>query len=582
MPSGADQENPADPVPPGDPEGELRRLAGAIICTARQPLLILDGALRVEMANHAFLRAFGVDEAETRGRLLYDLGNGQWNIPRLRDLLEKVLPENGTVEEFRVEHEFEHIGRRAMLLNARRLERPGRPDTILLAIDDVTEQERLRWQLDGEREYARKLVQASRDALLVLGWDLRVRAANQAFCTIFRTTPAETEGQPLYALGNGQWDIPQLRTLLERVLPDNDGFDDFEVEHDFPGLGRRIMVLNARRVDHLQLILLAIEDRTAMREAERALRRNEALLSSLLRHAPVGIGLVDRDGRWVLCNALMEALSPGLVAAPDRPAAEGAGPPDWPGARALRGEGPASQVVRTEADGRERWLRVSAAPVEDGPVEEGGAIGHVVVIVEDITDDKRSEQERELLLGELNHRVKNLFGVIRSLVAQGAGGAEVEAFRTALKGRLDALGNAHALALEARWGAIDLAGVAARTLGPYAPAVEMEGPPVSLPARQALSLSLVLHELATNAMKYGALSVPEGRARLAWRIDGEGGGRRVALAWQERGGPPVAEPVRRSFGTTLLERVFAYDLQGGSELAFPPQGVRLEAWFPLP
>jgi PAS domain S-box-containing protein len=248
---------------------ETARYAEAIVETIGQPLLVLNGDLTVETSNPAFHRCFEVSPEETRGRRLYDLGNRQWNIPQLRHLLEEVLSRQGRVEDYRVEHEFEQIGWRVMLLNASRIERGGgRDDRILLAITDITEQERIRFELEGQKEFAEKLVDAVRDPLVVLGWDLRVKSANQPFYETFRVKREETEGRLIYELGNGQWDIPRLRKLLEDVLPDNNAFNDYEVAHDFPEIGRKVMVLNARRLNHLDLILLAIEDVTERRRTE--------------------------------------------------------------------------------------------------------------------------------------------------------------------------------------------------------------------------------------------------------------------------------------------------------------------------
>ena len=100
-------------------------------------------------------------------------------------------------------------------------------------------------------------------------------------------------------------------------------------------------------------------------------------------------------------------------------------------------------------------------------------------------------------------------------------------------------------------------------------------------SRQALSLSLVLHELATNAAKYGALSVPEGRVRLSWWIEHKDEGRRVRLCWEERGGPPVSAPQATGFGTELIQRAFGFELDGTADLAFEPEGLRLEATIAL-
>jgi PAS domain-containing protein len=267
-----------------------------VVDTIHQPLLVLDKDLRVLETNPAFYRAFQVRETETVGRLVYKLGNGQWDIPALRDLLERVLPERQSVSDFRVEHDFEQIGRRVMLLNARRLEAAPEP-RLLLAINDITSIERARWEAEGQREYAQKVVDASRDALLILGWDLRVKEANETFYTKFKVIPGETEGCLVYELGNGQWNIPKLRELLETILPQNSAFDDFEVEHEFESIGRRYMMLNARRIDHMQLILLAIEDMTDRRVFERTLRQSNERLKRILETEAVGVLFLIWTGR---------------------------------------------------------------------------------------------------------------------------------------------------------------------------------------------------------------------------------------------------------------------------------------------
>ncbi|MCL6621222.1 MAG: PAS domain-containing protein, partial [Syntrophobacterales bacterium] len=143
------------PLPPRDTPGEatapateqaLREALAfmeSIVETVREPLVVLDAQLRVVAANPSFYRTFQVTPGETEGRFLYDLGNRQWDIPRLRELLEKIIPEKSVFEDFEVEHDFPHIGVKTMLLNARLLPgRAGRPDMILLAIEDITERKR--------------------------------------------------------------------------------------------------------------------------------------------------------------------------------------------------------------------------------------------------------------------------------------------------------------------------------------------------------------------------------------------------------------------------------------------------------
>jgi PAS domain S-box-containing protein len=120
---------------------EALAYARGIVETVREPLVVLDGQLRVLSANLAFYRSFGVAAPDTEGRLLYDLGNGQWNIPRLRTLLEEILPQRSAFEAFEVDHDFPGVGRRTMLLNARKL-RQADTERILLAVEDVTERRR--------------------------------------------------------------------------------------------------------------------------------------------------------------------------------------------------------------------------------------------------------------------------------------------------------------------------------------------------------------------------------------------------------------------------------------------------------
>jgi PAS domain S-box-containing protein len=209
------------------------------------------------------------------------------------------------------------------------------------------------------------------------------------------------------------------------------------------------MVLNARRVDHMQLILLAIEDQIAGRH----------------------IFLIDQEGQWGVQNPRLERLSAGLIPSRDPEQTvrwhpvDGIDPRNWPSERALRGDVVAPGIdFRAEVDGEDCWLRASAAPI-DGD----GAVEHAVVIVEDVTDARQVEEERELLLGELNHRVRNLFGIIRSLVSQEGGGPEVDAYKKTLGGRLEALARAHSLAIEGRWRSIDLTTLAHARWSPTPP-----------------------------------------------------------------------------------------------------------------
>src|SRR5207237_10608908 len=137
-----------------------------------------------------------------------------------------------------------HIGRRVMLLNAR----TRQSDLVLLAMEDVTERRRAQQLLDQIEAYAQDVVDTVREPLLILDSSLRVHSANSAFYQTFHVSKDETENRLIYALGNGQWDIPDLRMLLEDVVPTSSVFNDFELEHDFPTIGKRVMLPNARKL----------------------------------------------------------------------------------------------------------------------------------------------------------------------------------------------------------------------------------------------------------------------------------------------------------------------------------------------
>jgi two-component system CheB/CheR fusion protein len=187
-----------------------------------------------------------------------------------------------------------------MLLNARQIQRVlGKERIILLAIEDITERkeieagmEKTRKELeatkiaeDGAREYSESMINTVREPLIVLDQDLRVVTASRSFYEYFKVKPEETVGQLIYDLGNEQWNIPKLRELLETILPQKATFDNYEVEHDFATIGRRIMLLNARQIERgmgkKRIILLAIEDITERREIENGLEKAHEELNEL-------------------------------------------------------------------------------------------------------------------------------------------------------------------------------------------------------------------------------------------------------------------------------------------------------------
>ena len=165
--------------------------------------------------------------------------------------------------------------------------------------------------IDDIQNYAQNIVDTVREPLLILDATLRVRSANRAFYQTFRVSPGETEGRLIYELGNGQWDIPDLRTLLEDIVPKSSVFDDFEFEHTFPDIGRRVMLLNARKLQagqHGELLVLAMEDVTARRQAEEALVKAGALQSAIFNSANFSSIATDAKGVIQIFNVGAERM----------------------------------------------------------------------------------------------------------------------------------------------------------------------------------------------------------------------------------------------------------------------------------
>src|SRR3989339_735566 len=309
-----------------------RDYSESIIGTIREPILVLDRDLRVVSANRAFYGTFKVKEKETEGNLVYELGNGQWNIPALKTLLTNILPKKNIFQGYEIEHEFKTIGKKNMILNARELKRGGSENRlILLAIEDVTEKRKaeeiikasnqqllganqrltaIEQQLKDERDYAESIIGTIRGLLLVLDKDLRVVSASRSFYEKFKVKEKETEGKLVYKLGNGQWNIPALKTLLTNILPKKSIFQDYAIEHEFKTIGKKNMILNARELKREngknRLILLAIEDITETRKAMEIIKAAEQQIKYERDYAESIIGtirepllILDKDLRVV-------------------------------------------------------------------------------------------------------------------------------------------------------------------------------------------------------------------------------------------------------------------------------------------
>lgn len=310
-------------------------------------------------------------------------------------------------------------------------------------------------QLDG-------MVESVAEPLLVLDQDLRVVIANPAFLRTFRFEMDETIGRSLFELGNGQWNIPELRSLLMDVAPRSAAIIGYEVTHDFPQLGQRVMLVSARRLWH---------------------------------------------------------------------------------------------------------------PEQDD--------FQTLVVFEDVTKREQEMIAKDLLLSEERHRVKNLVAVVQSLAIQTtAKGKTGEEYRDAFLGRFQTLIDAHDLTL-GHATPIDFASICRRVLQ-IAPADRIllqAGPEISLKSPKVFPVAMILHELTTNALKFGALSGEKGRLHFSWSVEPEAAGRRLVLDWREEEGPPVAPPQRKGLGTEMIE-FSAVSMMGAADLQYHSSGLHARVTLP--
>jgi two-component sensor histidine kinase/PAS domain-containing protein len=347
----------------------------------------------------------------------------------------------------------------------------------------------------------------------------------------------------------------------------------------------------------VSLVRTALRGRRRQYEARAMLldlASERARFQVAIENMPVGLGLVEPDGSVVLDNPAFRAILPESTLPSSRPDADrtwiaydadGQRLPgsEFPGARALRGESvQAVEFEHLEADGS-RWYRVSGIPVRDAAGRVSGALLAIV----DIDQEKRAAQHQRLLINELNHRVKNTLATVQSIAAQTLRTAETPAgAREAVEMRLLALSRAHDVLTRENWEGASLREVVAQALEPYRTVgderVHATGPDVRLPPRMALALAMALQELATNAVKYGALSNASGTVHITWTVHNGAMPPRLALQWEEREGPPVDAPGRRGFGSRLIERSLAQDLDGKVEIDFAPHGIVCTVDAPIP
>jgi PAS domain S-box-containing protein len=460
----------------------------------------------------------------------------------------------------------------------------------------------------------RALFHALPGAYMVLDRNLRYVEVNAAYeAAVFRTRD-ELIGRDLFDLfpdaENGALLETSLRRALETGEPDTLAFIPYDIRTD-AGVERRywtavhtplrdaggaVAWVMQNTVDVTELHRLRersgpLPGETDLlqraREAEtasRALQRETAGLKELFRQAPGFMAVLSGpDHVFTLTNAAYQKVIGhrdvlGKTIQTALPDLVGQGFYELLDSVYASGEpyvGTAASVSLTNTPGsepEERFLDFIYQPIRD---DEGAVIG-IFVEGSDVTERVRAEEQRKLLLDELNHRVKNTLATVQSIAAQTLRTTpDPVSFRAAFEARLLALSGVHNLLTEANWEGARLDELLRMELTPHGTdRFTLEGPPVRLAAPQALTIALVSHELATNAAKYGALSASEGRVGVRWDVAATSTGERLTLDWRETGGPPVVVPTRRGFGSRLIERSIREDIHGEASIAYEPDGLR--------
>jgi PAS domain S-box-containing protein len=310
--------------------------------------------------------------------------------------------------------------------------------------------------------------------------------------------------------------------------------------------------------------------------AETALRRSEERYRRIFEQANDLIVTADLDQAITDCNpAAAAAIGASREEIVGRPMAEFLTPAGMEQAREMLGHKLKNGgTTRHELDVLARDGRVLQWEVNSTlTLDPAGKPLGLHAIARDITERRRAEARQRLLVNELNHRVKNTLALVQGLALQSfKDDRAMPEARDAFQHRLAALAAAHDLLTRESWEGATLDELVRETLGVYnggEPRISWSGPPVRLNPKAAVSLVMALHELCTNAAKYGALSRPEGRVTVDWTVEGD----RLVILWRERGGPPVTTPTHRGFGFRMIERALAADLSGSARLDFDPAGL---------
>jgi two-component sensor histidine kinase len=213
-----------------------------------------------------------------------------------------------------------------------------------------------------------------------------------------------------------------------------------------------------------------------------------------------------------------------------------------------------------------------------------GVVLYAYVLAALFAEGRQAEARQDLLIAELDHRVKNVLARVTAVATQTRQpGGTIDGFIRVLHGRIQSMAAAHSLLSKNRWDSVGLTDLIRRQLAPYATEANTQigGPEVMLTAAETQAVAMVIHELVTNAAKHGALSSPDGRISVTWDLTGTDGATNLTITWRELGGPPIATPVQSGYGSSLIRDLIPHELGGTVELIFPSEGPRCTIEIPI-
>lgn len=350
--------------------------------------------------------------------------------------------------------------------------------------------------------------------------------------------------------------------------------------------------LQAEIIQLQQALAISAADNKSDNMVARLAAQRLNLLESIMETIPVGIVIAEKNGHIVHGNShVVEMVRHPVLHSSDVDDYEGWVSYHADGRRVESHEYPLSRVLREgeekstldvhyqRGDGTRFWMRIIGTPVHDA---DGEVIGASVALI-DIDEETRLRESQAVLIGELNHRVKNAFAVVKSIVSQSLRKVTIPTgLRETIDRRLDAYATAHAKLIGTTWSHAPLATVAHDVLDQIGDhRISIQGDPIEVPSRQALAFSMAFYELATNALKYGALSVPDGSVELSWQRMADAERCMAEISWKERGGPVPQEPDEKGFGSFITGRALQMETGGKVQADYPADGYEWRLRMPL-